>query len=272
MSGNGGRRTGRPPSSRRLLTLVEPAAPVLGPLARRLLPPPLYARLRRRWRPDAPPPVGAVEFGSFRRLQPISQEYGFDRGLPVDRSYIEAFLQRHAADIQGRVLEISNNAYTLRFGAGRVARSDVLHVDPGHPGATFVGDLTHGEALPSGAFDCFILTQTLQYIYDLPAAVATVHRVLRPGGVVLATLPGITPTGGDDWPWYWSFTGHSARRCFEEAFPGSHVEVGAHGNVLTAVAFLEGLAAAELRPAELAAHDPRYPVVYTVRATKPTSG
>jgi SAM-dependent methyltransferase len=213
-----------------------------------------------------------VDFGSFRRLQPISQDYGLDRGLPVDRVYIEGFLQRHAADVRGRVLEIANNSYTLRFGADRVTRSDVLHVDPDHPGATFTGDLASSETLPSDTFDCFILTQTLQYIYDVPAAVATVYRALRPGGVVLATFPGITPTGGDGWPWHWSFTEHSARRCFEASFPPGQVEVRGYGNVLSAVAFLEGLAAAELRPAELAAHDPRYPVTYTVRAVKPGPG
>ena len=249
--------------------LARTLAARLGPLARRLLPPLLYARLRRRWRPHAAPPVGTVDFGSFRRLEPISQDYGFDRGLPVDRAYIEAFLERHAADVRGRVLEVADNTYTLRFGGDRIVQSDVLHIDPLHPKATFVGDLARGEALPTGTFDCFVLTQTLQYIYDLPAAVATIYRVLKPGGVLLATLPGITPTGGDDWPWYWSFTRHSARRCFEESFPPGSVEVGEYGNVLAAVAFLEGLASGELRRAELGASDPRYPVIYTVRATKP---
>lgn len=213
--------------------------------------------------------MGAVRFGSLRRLTPISTDFGLDRGQPVDRHYIESFLEAHAADIRGRVLEILDDSYTQRFGAGRVERSDVLHVDPAYPGATFTGDLTHGETLPDSAFDCFILTQTLQYIYDVPAAIATVYRVLKPGGVVLATLPAITPTGGDDWPWYWSFTAHSARRSFEEHFPPGSVEVRGHGNVLAAVAFLEGLAAGELHAEELAHNDPRYPVTYTVRASKP---
>lgn len=239
-----------------------------GRLARRL-PRPVYLWLRRLLRPGAPPPVGGVAFGSFRRLRPVSADYGLDRGQPVDRVYIEAFLEAHRSDVQGRVLELSDNHYTRRYGAGQVTQSDVLHVDPHHPAATFTGDLTRSETLPSESFDCFILTQTLQYLYDVPAAVATIYRVLKPGGVVLATLPGITPTGGDDWPWYWSFTAHSARRSFEESFPPGLVEVAEHGNVLAAVAFLEGLAASELSAAELAAHDPRYSVIYTVRASKP---
>jgi hypothetical protein len=47
-----------------------------------------------------PPPV---EFGSFRRLTPISRLWGSDRGQPIDRRYIENFLKRHAGDIRGRV-------------------------------------------------------------------------------------------------------------------------------------------------------------------------
>jgi hypothetical protein len=36
-----------------------------------------------------PPPI---EFGSFRRLTPISRLWGSDRGQPIDRRYIETSL------------------------------------------------------------------------------------------------------------------------------------------------------------------------------------
>ena len=72
------------------------------------------------------PAVGRVRFGDLHRLTPISQCFGFDRGLPVDRYYIERFLARHASEIVGRVLEIGDDTYTRRFGGSRVSRSDVL--------------------------------------------------------------------------------------------------------------------------------------------------
>ena len=34
-----------------------------------------------------PPAVGAVRFGVLRRVQPLGQCYGFDRGQPIDRYY-----------------------------------------------------------------------------------------------------------------------------------------------------------------------------------------
>src|SRR3954452_4001038 len=118
----------------------------------------------------APPPVGAVRLADLDRTSPISRTFGYDRDGPVDRYYIEGFLGRHRDDIRGRVLEIGDDAYTRAYGGTQVARRDVLHVHPGNPSATFVGDLAGGNDLPSDAFDCVILTQTLQLVYDVRAA------------------------------------------------------------------------------------------------------
>jgi len=55
---------------------------------------------------------------------------------------------------------------------------------------------------------------------------------------------------------------------FTNTFSSTHCEVSASGNVLTAIAFLEGLAAEELAPAEFTVQDPSYEVVVFVRAVK----
>jgi glycosyltransferase involved in cell wall biosynthesis len=217
------------------------------------------------------PRVGRVRFGSLRRLTPISRTFGFDRGLPIDRHYIERFLSAHAADIRGDVLEIGDDTYTHRFGGDRVKKSDVLHVTEGNPKATIVGDLTCATHIASDSFDCVILTQTLHLIYDVRAALKTLHRILKPGGVLLATCPGISQISNDRWreSWYWAFTQLSARRLFEEIFPRQNVYVQVCGNVLTAIAFLQGLAAEELWQAELDYRDAHYEVSILVRAIKP---
>ena len=215
------------------------------------------------------PPVGWVRFGSLRRVTPISRSWGFDRGRPIDRYYIENFLAQHADDIRGRVLEIGDATYTLRFG-DRVTRSDVLHVTAGNPHATIVGDLTKAEHIPSDTFDCIILTQTLHLIYDVRAAIATLHRILKPGGVLLATVPGISQIDRYEWrdSWYWAFTTLSTRRMLEESFGDGGVDVEAFGNVLTAAAFLYGLATEELERNELDYWDAPYPLLITARARK----
>jgi glycosyltransferase involved in cell wall biosynthesis len=225
----------------------------------------------RHWYARYRPALGRVPFSDLRRVTPVSREFGYDRGLPIDRYYIERFLARHAADVHGRVLEIGDDSYMRRFGGGRVTRHDVLHVNADNPLATFVGDLTHADHLPSDSFDCFILTQTLHLVYDVRAALRSIYRILRPGGVVLATFPGISQISNDQWAdyWHWSFTTLSARRLFEEFFPTTHVTFQAFGNVRAATAFLQGLAAEELRQPELDYQDPQYEVVIAVRAMKP---
>ena len=240
-------------------------------VARQILPPSIRRWYRMKQRGDEGNlSIGRVNFGNLRRLTPISNIFGFDRGRPIDRYYIENFLSQYANDIHGRVLEIEDDSYTRQFGGTRVTTRDVLHVTEGNPKATFVGDLTCAEHIPSNIFDCVILTQTLQLIFDMNAALKTLYRILKPGGVLLATLPGISPID-TDWNgvYYWGFTTLSAQKLFTEIFPEENVIVEAYGNVLAAIAFLEGLAVEDIRAEELDYRDPAYQVSITVRAVKP---
>jgi len=214
-------------------------------------------------------------FGSesnARPLRPLSREFGMERGQPIDRYYIEQFLTLYRGDIRGRVLEIGDRAYTRRFGGKAITRSEVLHVEPGNPRATLVGDLTTGEGVPKDAFDCIILTQTLNFIFDVDAAVRTCYRSLRPGGVVLATVPGIAHISRFDmerWGDYWRFTDKSLVQIFGSVFQPENVRVHHFGNPLTAVSLLLGVVVEELNRQDLEATDPDYQVLLGVRAWKP---
>lgn len=228
-------------------------------------------RLRRLWRGSGyTPPVGQVRFGDLRRTVPVTGNWGLGRGLPVDRYYIEQFLAQHAGDIKGCVLEVGDDRYTRKFGGLAVTSSDVMNVAPGHPQTTIVADLSRSEQVPAGRFDCVIITQTLQLVADLEGTIRALDQMLRPGGVVLATLPGISQTHHEDWggEWRWNFTALSARTLFEAAFPPRDVTVETRGNVLAATAFLQGLAAEDLRPDELDYNDRDYQVSILVRAQK----
>jgi len=206
--------------------------------------------------------------GAFRRTSPLSDNWGLDRGTPVDRYYIESFLARYQQDIVGRTLEVKNSEYTRRYGKA-VTQSDVLDIDSSNKEATLIADLSAADGLPSMAFDCFILTQTLQFIYDTRAAIDNAHRLLRPGGVLLATVPSasrIDPDGGE--ADYWRYTAALCSRLFAESFGPENTTVKSYGNVLTCVAFLAGVAYEELSQKELAENDERFPLVIGVRAVK----
>ena len=212
-----------------------------------------------------------VDWGDLRRLEPVSQYWGWDRGTPVDRHYIDGFLDAHRADVRGRVLEVRDAVYTRRFGGTAVTTSDVIDIDPANGAATIIADLRSADAIPSATYDCIILTQTLQLIDDVAAVLAECARILRPGGVLLATVPStirVDDEGGPDGD-FWRLTEASARKLFAEAFPIDAFDVTAYGNVMACAAFLYGLAAEEVSTAELDRADPNFPQIIAIRAVKP---
>lgn len=215
-------------------------------------------------------PVGEVRLGDLAgRTEPVSAVYGCDRGRAIDRYYIEAFLDRHRADVRGRVLEVGERTYTQRYGGDRVTKSDIVHVHD-VPEATIVADLARADGIADASFDCLLLTQTLHLIYDMPAAMRELHRILSPGGTVLATVPGISQIDRLTWgeAWCWTLSRTSATRLFTDAFGPGNVGVEVHGNVLAATSFLYGLSVEEVDTADLDVSDPCYPVTIAVRAVK----
>ena len=240
-----------------------------------LLPKPLRGWLRSRrqqlrlkWRM-----VNRVkDFSKLRRVKPYRPSLGVFHGQCIDRYYIEDFLTLHMDDVKGHVLDFSDDTYARKFGGGKTTKVDVLHLSPDNPHATIVADLAGGEKIPSDTFDCILCTQVLHCIYEVDAAVRTLYRVLKPGGVVLVTGPGIQKIDSEDIrneEEYWRFTSLSLRRLFESVFPENHVEVKAYGNPLTAIAFLHGLAVEDLRRKDLDSSDPDYEVSIALRAVKP---
>jgi SAM-dependent methyltransferase len=219
----------------------------------------------------------AADFSRLRRVRPYRSAFGWHHGKCIDRYYIEAFLAAHREDVHGHVLEVGSNDYTRRFGGARVARSDVIDVSEENQARTITADLTHCPSIDDDTFDCVICTQTLLFIYDVTAAVRELHRIVKPAGVVLATLPGIAkicerPLIGGAGEDYWRFTSSSARRLFGDSFGEKNIEMVTYGNVLAAISFLHGLVVPEFTVEELDYHDPEYQLMVAVRARKPVTG
>jgi len=215
---------------------------------------------------------GVRDWSVLRRLHPYRPAFGFHYGRCIDRYYIERFLADHAEAIRGRVAEIGGDKYAHVFGGQRIQRCDVLDVDESNAARTIALDLAQPASAPEHLFDCVLCIQTLFEIYDHVAAVSSLFKMLKPGGTLLATLPGISQRvpadmlgGGGDW---WRYTARSAQRLFAGAFGEANVEVTTYGNVLAATAFLHGLVEKELTRGELDFHDPDYEVLIAVKAVK----
>jgi SAM-dependent methyltransferase len=209
-----------------------------------------------------------VDASELTRAQPVSRRFAMDRGTPIDRHYIEAFLRHHASLIRGDVMEIGGAYYVRKF--GREPRSiAVLHATPGNPEATLVADLSDPDTLPAATIDCLICTQTLNFIFDVGRAVEGIARLVRPGGVALVTVAGISQISRYDmerWGDYWRFTDAALRRLFALRFDA---QIESHGNVAASVAFLEGIAVEDLPDrAILDEVDPDYQLMLGVVARR----
>ncbi len=235
----------------------------------------LRARLRRwpaidqRLASDRRDRPLTVRWGDLRRLTPFSRRWGYDRGTPIDRVYIEAFLAVHADDVKGACLEVLNADYTNRFGGNRVSQRDVLDINPANTAATVIADLGDANSLPAQRFDCVILTQTLHLIPDMRIALGNIWRAIAPGGVLLLTVPALSRhdarQGFDHDRWRLTRTG---LEWLVAAVAAGRPQIVTYGNLLTCTAFLYGLAAEELRPEELHVSDPEFPLIVAARVQK----
>lgn len=212
------------------------------------------------------------DWGVFRRVEPYRRELGSRRGSCIDRYYIEAFLAENRQHIRGNVAEFESDLYTKRFGQA-VEHSAIIDLDERNTSRTLTLDLERTDAAPSARFDCILCTQTLFLVRDYPAAIRTLHRMLKPGGTLLATVPGISPVirgrllagVGED---VWRFTARSAEIAFSESFGAEQVAVRSYGNVLACTAFLHGIVQEELTVEELQFHDPDFELIVAVTAIK----
>ncbi|TFG98032.1 MAG: methyltransferase domain-containing protein, partial [Myxococcales bacterium] len=212
----------------------------------------------------------SFDWGELRRSAPVSREWGEDRGRPIDRFYIDAFVEAHREDLRGAVLEVQEADLTERWGGGAIERIDIVDIEASNPRATLLADLRHAAHIEDSSFDCFVLTQTLHVIADVPAVLREARRILRPGGVLLATFPAASRVcveygrEGD----FWRATEGGVRELFRSAFRDEELSLCCYGNLLTTVAFFEGLACHELEAAEFEPFDPWYPLLFGVRAVK----
>jgi len=223
-----------------------------------------FSKFLTRW-------VHPVQFSNLDSIRPIIQLFGTDRGTGIQEYYIRKFLTQHQNSIQGRTLEVQENLYSKDFQKYGMT-VDILHVEPSNPKATLIADLTQLNSLPENQFDCFICTNTLNFIFDLPSAIEGIYKLLKPGGVFLGTVAGVTQISRYDherWGDYWRFTDKSLEKLFMPLFEKT-CSITPYGNVVSAIALLQGLAVEDLEKTELLDKvDLDYQVTLGIFAQKP---
>ncbi len=203
-------------------------------------------------------------------VKPISKVSGIERGKAVDRYYIEHFLNCNSSYIKDTVMEIASNDYIKKFGGDKVKKELILHV-AGWGKNTFKGNFETGEGIKENMADCLICTQTLQYIYDLKAAIRNIYKLLKPKGTALITVPGIKSLfiyDEQNWGERWSFTKESMRQLCLEVCEEKDFIVESYGNVKIAAAYLYGVCCEDLKKEDFEYNDAQFPFLITVKLQK----
>lgn len=199
-------------------------------------------------------------------LAPYCRQWGISRGTPIDRYYIDRFLRQSSPHIRGRILEVKSDGYASLYGdQTRIATVDVIDILTENTNATFHVDLATADLIPDATYDCFILTQTLNIIYDVHAAWAHAVRILKPGGTLLGTVSAVNRISAEDGGLdedYWRFTSGSIRKITDAIPRATQLRIETYGNVLACCAFLYGIPAEAIAPERLDHVDPYFPVVY----------
>jgi Methyltransferase domain len=203
-------------------------------------------------------------------VEPFSNKFGWDRGTPIDRYYIEKFLEYNIYSIQGIVLEIAEDTYARKFGQD-VSSFEILFPNDSLENATIIGDLTDAESIPDQKVDCFIATQTYNFIYDFQEAIKNSYKVLKINGVLLATVAGISQISRydmDRWGDYWRFTSLAMKKSFEHIFGEGNVEIVSYGNAFAATSYLQGMVVEDVDVEKLDAIHQDYECIIGIKALR----
>lgn len=242
---------------------VALGAPVVSPP----LPPPAPPQVITPIAPT-PRPADGLDWGSFRRTTPVSANWGFERGTPIDRHYADRFFSARRELISGLVLEVQRDEFSSRYG-DRIERVDTVDfVDTWKP--TFLCDLGQpGTVLPEARYDCVMVPFTLHVIDGVEHAMRQLFRALKPGGVMLCTMSAfvpLEPPGDHD---YWHLPAPGWAELAKRTAPAAKYRAISYGNPLSALAAIMGLASEELIPAELDVVDARFPVMVGLEVRAP---
>lgn len=202
--------------------------------------------------------------------RPLSEKYGYDRGLPIERYYIEKFLDKNKGKIKGIVLEVESDQYSTRFGGKNIKSLEIVDYNKSNKKAKYIDDLQVSKVLPKNYFDCILITQVIGAISDFDAVVKTTFEILKPGGYLLLTTSGLATMIKPPQEPFWRFTPKGLEMIFTKLFGSENVRVESFGNFISGQASWIGASAQELSEKELDKKDPRYPVLIGLVANKRT--
>jgi SAM-dependent methyltransferase len=188
------------------------------------------------------------------KLLPISTDFGWSRGTPVGRHYVNKFVAEMATGLGGTVLEFGESRYKACFKT--VQQYQVIDVVPG-PSVDYVCDIHDVSSVPEHYFDVIVCTQVLEHVERPVDALRQLHKLLKHDGHLICTVPFLAhihyvPTD------FYRFSIDAI--CSALGTAGFQVlEARNSGNALVTLGSLLGYAAEDFRSKEMEVVDNVYP-------------
>jgi SAM-dependent methyltransferase len=135
--------------------------------------------------------------------------------ISMRRFYLDSSLEKHKDLFHGRVLDIGGKK-TNRRGSFTPPSKNIkewtfLNNDP----ETRPDILTNAPPIPceDNFYDVVLLSETLEYIYDAPLLLQEIHRILKPNGTLIMSVPFLHLLHNDHKSDYYRFTESYIKRC-----------------------------------------------------------
>jgi len=195
---------------------------------------------------------------------PIRGFMGGGKGKTISRAFVDRFIETNKVLIRGDVLEVGRNVYKSVALPENVISYTCLDM-AAFPDVEIVADIQNMPQVETERFDTIICTQVLEHVPNPFEALAELHRILRPGGRLLLTVPFLNNyhMEPDD---YWRFTEYALKHLLRNF---SQCAVASHGSTYHHVAATLGYIASEvdLNVSERAGA-PKFPVIVSAVAQK----
>lgn len=115
----------------------------------------------------------------------------FVEGAPLERASIYAFVAEQASLLASgaRVLDVGAGEAPYRELFGEQEYLTLDRADTPHSGEVDMYGSADSIPADDDSFDAILCTQVLEHVPRPPDALHEFHRILRPGGVLIATIP-----------------------------------------------------------------------------------
>jgi hypothetical protein len=208
-------------------------------------------------------PIGSIDFGDLKRERPFCPHFGHFRGTPIDRYYLDRFIDEIRDEVKGVTLEIGGskgNKELYKFNNA----TTYLTMDLGGPDLDIVGDAHDPNIIEEASLDTVVLFNVLEHCEQPWAVVDNIYRWLKPNGQVVCMVPNAQRVHRVPFD-YWRILPDALNSIFSR-FPKRKLHV--YGNPVTVTASYYGIASEEFSREELDYYHENYPVANCIHAQK----